>query len=122
MGLFTVRVGVKAPGKKHEALVTTLVDTGAAISIIPAPVLKRLGVKAYWRRRFVLANGEKIERDVGVVVFRWNGSEGASEVVFGEKGDKPLLGALTLESLALRVNPRKRRLEPTELMLLGVIR
>jgi predicted aspartyl protease len=67
-------------------------------------------------------NGERIERDVGVVVFRWNGSEGASEVVFGEKGDKPLLGALTLESLALKVNPRKGRLEPTELMLLRAIR
>ena len=121
MGLFSVRIGVKAPGKKRETMVTTLVDTGAAISIVPAPVLKRLGIKAYWRRRFVLANGEKIERDVGVVVFRWNSNEGASEVVFGEKGDKPQLGALTLESLALKVNPRKRRLEPTELMLLRAV-
>jgi len=121
MGLFSVRVGVKAPGKKQETLVTTLVDTGAAISIVPATVLKRLGIKAYWRRQFVLANGERIERDIGIVAFRWNGSEGASEVVFGEKGDKPLLGALTLESLALKVNPRKGRLEPTELMLLRVV-
>ena len=118
--MFSVRIRIKAPGKLNEAAVSALVDTGAAISVLPAPMLKRLGVKAYWRRRFVLANGEKIERDVGIAVFRWNGSEGASEVVFGEKGDKPLLGALTLESLALKVNPRKGKLEPTELMMLKV--
>jgi clan AA aspartic protease len=118
VGLFSVRVQVKAPGKTVEAAISALVDTGAAISVVPRTTLARLGIKPLWRRRFVLANGEKIERDVGIAAFRWNGSEGASEVVFGEAGDKPLLGAMTLEALSLKVNPRKCRLEPTELLLL----
>ena len=118
MGPFSVRLIVKAPGGKAEQVVKALVDTGAAISVLPTLTLRRLGIRSYWRRCFVLANGEKIERDVGIAVMRWNGTEGASEVVFGEKGDKPLLGAMSLEALGLKVNSRKGCLEPTELLLL----
>jgi len=56
MGLFSVRVKVKAPGRQAGKLVTALVSTGAAISVIPARTLKALNVKPYWHRRFVLAN------------------------------------------------------------------
>ncbi len=118
MGLFNVRVRVKSLAGRSEASVNALVDTGASLSVIPGGVLKKLGVERRWRRKFVLANGEKVERDVGVVIFAWNGREGAAETIFGERGDKPLLGALTLETLALKVNPRKGRLEPVELMFL----
>lgn len=118
MGLFSVRLKVKALEDKGEAGVTALVDTGLFLSVVPAAILERVHVKRRWRREFVLANGEKIERDVGVVIFAWNSSEGAAEVIFGEKGDKPLLGALTLEALGLKVNARTGKLEPIELMLL----
>jgi len=118
VGSFNVRVKVKSLAGTGEAAVTALVDTGASLSVIPGRVLERLGVERRWHRKFVLANGEKVERDVGVVIFAWNGREGAAETIFGEPGDKPLLGALTLETLALKVNPRKGGLEPVELMLL----
>lgn len=118
MGLFNVRVKVKSLVGRAEASVNALVDTGASLSVIPGRVLEKLGVERRWHRKFVLANGEKVERDVGVVIFAWNGREGAAETIFGEQDDKPLLGALTLETLALKVNPRRGRLEPVELMLL----
>ncbi|MEO0079986.1 MAG: aspartyl protease family protein [candidate division WOR-3 bacterium] len=118
MGLFSVRVKVKSLAGRTEASVNALVDTGASLSVIPGRVLEKLGVERRWRRKFVLANGEKVERDVGVVIFAWNGREGAAEVIFGEPGDKSLIGALTLETLGLKVNHRRGCLEPIELMLL----
>ena len=42
---------------------------------------------------------------------------GAAPVIFGEKGDEPLLGATTLESLALVLDPFKRRLLPMRMIL-----
>lgn len=118
MGTFSIVVGVKALGSPKRREVKVVVDTGAHLSVIPTRVLESLELKPQWRRQFVLANGEKIERDVGIAVFQCNGLEGASEVIFGEGTDKPLLGALTLESLGLKVNPRKRRVEQQDFLLL----
>ncbi len=118
MAVFAVRVAVKGVGRRQETTVKMIVDTGASLSVIPKSALRKIGIAPRWRRQVTLANGEKIERDVGIAIFRWNGYEGASEVIFGEKGDKPLFGALTLEALGLKVNPRKQKLEPVELLLL----
>jgi hypothetical protein len=41
----------------------------------------------------------------------------ASPVIFGEEGDKPLLGAITLESIGLVLDPFKRRLIPMQTLL-----
>jgi len=118
MAIFAVRVAVKGVERRQEATVKMIVDTGASLSVIPKSTLQKIGIVPRWRRQFTLANGEKIERDVGIPIFRWNGYEGASEVIFREKGDKPLLDALALEALGLKVNPRKQKLEPIEFLLL----
>jgi len=38
-------------------------------------------------------------------------------VIFGEEGDKPLLGATNLESIGLILDPFKRRLIPMRMLL-----
>jgi len=38
-------------------------------------------------------------------------------VIFGEKGDATLLGALTLEALGLSLDPIRRELKPMTLVL-----
>jgi hypothetical protein len=38
-------------------------------------------------------------------------------VIFGEKGDATLLGALTLEALGLALDPIRRELKPLPMML-----
>jgi len=43
-------------------------------------------------------------------------------VVLGGPGDAPLLGAVTLETLGLMVNPLTRELLPMRLMLAGLTR
>lgn len=118
MAIFSLPIKVKALNRNRTITLKLIVDTGAFLTVIPKDKLQRLGIKPLWRRRFSLANGEKIERDVGVAIFRWNEQEGSSEVIFGEPGDKSLLGALTLESLGLKVNPRKGTVEPIDFLLL----
>jgi len=118
MGVFSVKIEVKSVQMTQQLSIEVVVDTGASLSIIPQETLDKIGVKHLWQRQFTLTNGEKIERDIGIAIFNWNGHEGASEVIFGKSEDKPLLGALTLESLGLKVNSREQKIEPGEMWLL----
>jgi predicted aspartyl protease len=66
---------------------------------------------------FALADGTAITRQAGDACFEFRGEGGATPVIFGQKGDKPLLGAATLEILGLVLDPFKRRLVPMRMML-----
>jgi hypothetical protein len=50
-------------------------------------------------------------------VFEIDGRRGPSPVIFGQKDDATLLGAVTLEALGLMVDPLKRQLRPLPLLL-----
>jgi len=94
-----------------------LVDSGAIYSVVPARTLDRLGVKPHSRRTFVLADGSELTRRMGDAVFRLDGRQGASPVIFGEKGDSTLLGTVTLESLGVWLDPLRRELRPLPMIL-----
>jgi len=95
-----------------------LVDSGAAFTVVPASVLKGLGVEADEQHSFFLANGEEIKRKVGEAYFQYQGRSGTAKVIFGQKGDSNLLGALTLEALGLILDPLKRELKPLPMLLM----
>lgn len=97
-----------------------LVDTGALFSVVPAGILDALGVMRIDRQQFTLADGSSVSYDVGEVIFVVNGRARTSQVVFGPEGVTPLLGAFTLESLGLMVNPVTRELLPMRLFLARV--
>jgi len=94
-----------------------LVDSGAVYSVVPAPVLARLGIQPLDEQEFRLANGEKILRKKGGALYRYKDRVGVADVVFGEEGDAVLLGALTLEALGLSLDPLKRELRELPMML-----
>jgi len=85
--------------------------------VVPATVLRKLGVKPHSRRTFTLADGSEIKRRIGDVLFRFDGRQGASPVIFGEKDDSVLLGAVSLEALGLILDPLKRALRPLPMLL-----
>ena len=65
MGTFSVTLGVADPqGRRYEE-VEAMVDSGAAYTVIPASILKRLGVTPHESRIFVLADGSRVERGFG---------------------------------------------------------
>lgn len=93
-----------------------LVDSGAVYSVMPTSILKKLGIKPTHKQKFALANGEVIEKPVGNALFEYREKTGASPVVFGEK-DIYLLGAVTLESLGMILDPINRELKPLPMLL-----
>jgi clan AA aspartic protease len=118
MGLTTLELEIAnvASPERTEKL-EFLVDSGAIYSVVPAPVLERLGIKPLAQQEFRLANGEKITRQKGVAVFRYKDKVGGADVIFGEEGDATLLGAFTLEALGLALDPLKRELRDLPMML-----
>ncbi len=118
MGLTNQKLLVKETRRaRRKATVNFLIDSGAVYSLVPAPTLRRLGVRPYRKVDFSLADGRTITREVGDAYFEIRGDGGAAPVIFGEEGDEPLLGATTLESLGLVLDPFKRRLIPMRMLL-----
>ncbi len=99
-----------------------LIDSGAVYSVVPAPILDRLGIKPLAEEQFRLANGEKIVRRKGVALFRYQGRVGGADVIFGEPGDSILLGAFTLEALGYSLDPLRRELKQLPMILAGLSR
>jgi clan AA aspartic protease len=121
VGLTYVQVTIANPAKpRHTARLKFLVDSGAAYSVVPASVLHRLGIKRGKVKTFILADGTEVKRSIGQALFRLNGDEGASPVVFGEEDDSILLGSVSLEALGLILDPFKRQLRPLPAMLAGL--
>ena len=118
MGLKHQKLIVKPSHEaRRSAEVKFLIDSGAVYSLVPTPVLKALGIRPHREVDFTLADGTTIIRHVGDAYSEFRGEGGAAPVIFGEKGDEPLLGATTLESLRLVLDPFKRRLIPMRMML-----
>jgi len=104
---------------KRRERVRFLVDSGAIYSLAPAPVLRRLGIRPLRRDEFELADGSKMRRSVGLALFQIGNRLGGSEVSFGSPRDEPLLGAATLEALGFELDPVRRRLRRTRLLMAG---
>lgn len=103
------------PNKKEECIF--LVDTGAHYTVIPQFLVKKLQLKSSYVQDFSLADGKIIKRSIGGAIINFEGRELPIPVVLGEKDDDPLLGVTTLESFGLMIDPFKRRIYPSKLML-----
>ena len=112
MGTFRIDLEIENPFHPGErrTIRSALVDTGAALSWLPASVLESLGVERNNQWRFRQADGTILERWTGAVWIYLAGKRTVDEVVFGELQDLVLVGARTLEGLNLRVDPVTMRL------------
>lgn len=118
MGFVRVTVELSNPADetKKEQL-ELLADTGAMLSVLPRPVLERLGLRPTGRRRF-RGFAAEAERDTGGACMRYDGQTAVVPVVFGEPGDPALMGATALEALGYEVDPVSGQLKPTEMLIL----
>jgi clan AA aspartic protease len=123
MGMFEVNVklaNLASPGQTEE--LSLLVDTGATLSWIPRAILKKLGVTAFSRLPFTLADGSRLERDVTAVLLTIDGRKAPVQVAFGEDGEAAVLGATSLEGLGFMVEPVGEKLVPRDLRQLRACR
>jgi clan AA aspartic protease len=113
MGLTKITAKVSSTIKPNKSIVVDfLVDSGAVYSVVPRKVLKKLDIKPERTQRFFLADGEAIERQVGIAMFEYEGHRAAAHVIFGEENDSALMGATTLEGFGFVLDPFSRELRP----------
>ena len=112
MGVFRVPIEIGDPAGTRFETIEAMVDTGASYSVLPASFLNRLGIVPYGAIPMTLADGSVKEYELGHAMAKIDGNSAPTIVVFGDDNMRvPLLGAYTLEGLALQVNLLDGRLE-----------
>jgi clan AA aspartic protease len=118
MGLTVLNVEVGNPANPEVTeKLEFLIDSGAIYSVVPTPILEKLGIKPLTDQEFRLADGSRIVRKKGIALFKYHDQIGGADVIFGETGDSLLLGAFTLEALGLALDPLRRELKPLPMIL-----
>ncbi len=116
MSTFNHPMTVSNPASGESREIEALVDTGAFYTTLPKHVLEELGVEPTRTRRFRVADGRVVSMDIGEARVQIDGEIVTTIVAFGENGGPTLLGAYTLEGLALAVDPFGERLVPREVL------
>ena len=117
MGTFKWPLRIASMHGQRAQEIEATVDTGASFTTLPSNLLRELGIEATGKRGFLLAKGRRVEMDYGESRATIDGDTVTTIVVFGEDDAPPLLGAYTLEGLALAVYPEAQRLVPTYMIL-----
>lgn len=118
MGLTYIEGRVQVPGRRRRGRrVRFLVDSGAVYSVLRQADWKSLGLKQQRELDFVLADGTTLTRGVSECTFELEGRRATSPVVLGQTEEDPLLGAVTLGTLGLMLNPLDRTLHPMRMVL-----
>jgi len=115
MGTFVVRCTVRHPVYPDQQLdLDGLIDTGALFSRIPADRLAQIGIVPSGTRAVHDADGTRDVVPVAKADIAIDGVETATVVLCGRPGSLVLVGAATLETLGLGVDPVHKKLTPIE--------
>jgi predicted aspartyl protease len=106
MSKFMVNLTAVNPKEEHRCTppVEVMVDTGSEVSWLPKQLLLDAGINPRGKKRFVMANKQIIERDIGYAILTAEGYSTIDEVVFAEDSDMSLLGVRTLEGFSVMVD------------------
>lgn len=96
MGIFRwpIEVGDR-DGRRFERL-EALADTGSSYTVVPAEILRRLGIEPGETIEFEIADGRTVDRSVAEALVRIDARSATTIVVFGALRDPVLLGAHAL--------------------------
>ncbi len=112
MGVFNWPVRLDSMDGERSLEIEAMVDTGAGYTIVPARLLRELGVTPIDTIRLVLADGRQVEYDLGRATATIDGRSIPTLVIFGEDDTGTRLGTYTLDGLRLTVDPANRALVP----------
>jgi predicted aspartyl protease len=111
MGQFSVPARLTGPTGRGEA-VDLLVDTGATLVVVPRPLAERLELVVKFHKPVLLAGGTEATWPIAEVRVAIGDEDVPTFCLIAPDGPA-LLGAVTLESLFLAVDPVAKRLVPT---------
>ena len=114
MGLFRTTIEIESLERRGPRLPVpdALVDTGSELTWVPRAVLQSLGIAPQRKQAFIVADGRRVDREIGYALVRAGGTEAPDLVVFAELDDMVLLGVRSLEGLNLKVDPVRKELVP----------
>jgi predicted aspartyl protease len=118
MSTFSVQIEAGDPQAQRFESIQALVDTGSTYTVLPASLLRRLGVEPHRTSLFELADGSQMQWQMGRTWLRIGDQVEMSLVVFGEDNVEPLLGAVTLEEFLLAPDPIRHRLVPVSALMM----
>ena len=117
MGSFSCPLHLTSLDGERSLDVDATVDAGSDFTTLPSGVLTGMGVEPTGSRGFRLADGRQVELQYGHAWATINRESVITLVVFGDENSPPLLGAYTLEGLALAVDPLAQRLVPRQMIM-----
>ena len=87
MGLTVLEIEVGNPANPEVTqTVEFLIDSGAIYSVVPIPILQRLGIQPFATQEFRLADGTKTTRKKGIALFQiWPTNRGSGRHFWGRK-------------------------------------
>jgi predicted aspartyl protease len=105
---------IKITGKKiSKTIKRILIDTGASYTVLPKDILRQVGAFELPARFYLyLGNGKKVLASSYAVVISMRGVN-APCICVTFKGAQSVIGVETLESIGVRLDPVKRKLEFT---------
>lgn len=107
--------GVIKPEEVRRARLQGVVDSGAAMLVLPASIVKQLGFPDAGYVKVRYADQRVIKRkQVSNVLVALRGREADFLATVEPKRDTALIGAIVLEALDLVVDCRNQRLEPRD--------
>lgn len=117
MGLFQVEIEVFPADGGVPEVQSVLVDTGASYLALPGSLLASLGYRPMDKQRVVFATGETALWDVTEVRIGLQGRQRTVLAFLAPDRSPKLLGAQTLETFGLGVDPLGKRLIPVDAYL-----
>ncbi|MDE0678052.1 MAG: clan AA aspartic protease [Acidimicrobiales bacterium] len=112
MGTTHVTVTVKNPAARERVWQGEfLVDTGAIESLVPRQYLEAIGVEPIGSRTYEMADGRRLQLDIGLAELEFMDETVGTTVVFLDDDVEPLLGLTALESAGIEVDPRNQQLK-----------
>jgi predicted aspartyl protease len=116
MGTFSIVMEVGPPTGERFVPFRGLVDTGSTLTALPESLLRSLGIAPDRRAGFELGDDRVVEYGIGHAVIRYGEHSVGNPVAFIPDGAEPVIGAVTLESFALVVDPVNGRLLPVNFL------
>jgi aspartyl protease family protein len=117
MGLTWVEAVIKNPNTDRHATAKALVDTAATLTVLPRRIAEELQLPTIGRRRVMTAKGTtELDECVGVVEVM--GRKAYTHILVSDDIEIVLIGATTLETLGLEVDPVTGKLKEAATYLL----
>ena len=117
MGQFRVELTLRAGPNGPSRTLAALVDTGAAYTVVPSPLLESLGCEPTRTQRVVLADGRIEEWSMTQIDVECAGRRATTPILMGPASAPVLLGSTTLQELGLGIDTLNHRLIPVHFYL-----